>query len=316
MVEIIKTPSAIRGTSESGLRESTETISQRTAVTLAEVYIKNIESFSAGTGRSGNRTNSFSVDDTRDFLKAIQPYGAVKDANGVTLNDKMATATAVKYMELLAEADATGNLNSAEKAANLAGAYIDAKNQTNIDQAKEAEARREKLGKAIGIVSELGIYYGAKNIINPEIIADALGKGAAAVVEGNAKGNNVDDAVKQNRATLENQQATNKISLVQVYEQGAFNRTSGTKTATADEKTKAQEFLADLKQYNESLPPTAKILDGNGRLIKPSQMNDRQKDSMEDIFTTSDPAGGRLSARMRATYNELLNATERQVKGL
>jgi hypothetical protein len=207
-------------------------------------------------------------------------------------------------------------LNPAEKAANLVGAYIDAKNQTNVDQAKEAEARRERLGKAVGIVLELSVFYGGKNAIGAEFIADGLGKMAAATAEDGAKGNNVDDAVKQNRATLENQQAMNKISLVNVYEQGEFNLANLSKMATAEEKTKAQEFLADLRDYNESLPASAKILDANGRLVNPSQMSDRQRASMEDIFGTSNPAGGRLSKRMRETYNQLANATERQVKGL
>jgi len=315
IVEVMKNPSGIRGTSESGLRESSETISQRTAITLAEVYIKNIESFSAGTGRSENSDDIFDGDDVRTLLKVIQPYGDVKDAKGKTLSDKMASSTAVEYMRLLAEAESTGDVSYAEKAANLAGSYVDAKNQTNIEQAKEAEARREQLGKAIGIVAELSVFYGIKSDGLMELVADGLGKTAAAISENSMKGNNIDDAIKQNRATLDNQQATNKRSLLKVYEQGAFERINGKRETTAVEKQNAEQFLTDLREYNESLPAEAKILDGNGRLINSSQMSGRQRAAVEDIFSGSpNQARRRLSDRMNAIYDKLKLNTEVQVK--
>jgi hypothetical protein len=139
---------------------------------------------------------------------------------------------------------------------------------------------------------------------------------------GNLAGSYVNAAVQtvaqkseEKRAIYENQQAANKFNLIEGFEQTAVDITQGKKENILPEEGKnAEQFLADLRDYNESLPASAKILDANGRLVNPSQMSDRQKDSMEDIFGTSNPAGGRLSARMNAIYDKLANATERQVK--
>jgi len=141
---------------------------------------------------------------------------------------------------------------------------------------------------------------------------------------GNLAGSYVNAAVQtvaqkseEKRAIYENQQAANKFNLIEGFEQTAVDITQGKKENILPEEGKnAEQFLADLRDYNESLPASAKILDANGRLVNPSQMSDRQRASMEDIFGTSNPAGGRLSKRMRETYNQLANATERQVKGL
>ena len=317
MIEMIKNPDLIKGTSKTGLRESDEIISERTAKTLADVYANNIETFSTASGRSSGDDKILDVKDTRAFLKALQPYGAVKDENGVTINDKLAIVTAVKYNELLAEAEKTGNPKSAERAANLASAFIDAKNQSNLGEAKEAEARREQLAVAIGIITGVGMGNMAKSAGVSNLTADLIGKISKEMGEGTISSSNVDDALEMNRDTLEKQQGSNKVALVNTYEQAAFERTNGTQTATPEAKAKAKEFLNDLKEYNDSLPAASKILDSNGRLINPLKMTGEQKASLEDIFSgKTNTAGDRLSNQMRAIYNELLNATERQVKGL
>lgn len=116
---------------------------------------------------------------------------------------------------------------------------------------------------------------------------------------------------------MDNRQSSNKIALVATYERAAFERASGARPATADEKTKAQQFLNDLRVYNESLPQRARILDANTRLISPAKMSAEQRALMEDIFSgETNEAGDRLAERMNAIYDKLANAAERQVKGL
>ena len=289
-------------------------VTPEVAKALADVYVNNTGLFSNAAGRSDDN-DIFDVDDSRAFIKTIQPYGAVKDTTGRTLDDKIAMATAVKYTELISQAESTGDLSYYRKAADLRASYIDATNQGTMEEAKNAEARREKISKALGIITELGVFYGGKQVIETEIIIDALGKAGAAIAEGTVKNNNIDDVVTQNRKALENLQAENKVSLVKVYEQAANERMSGAREATIEEKKNAGQFIADLKSYNDSLPAERKILDANGRLISPSKMTGYQKAALQDIFSGSENQARRnLYERMRNAENELRISTEVQIK--
>lgn len=100
------------------------------------------------------------------------------------------------------------------------------------------------------------------------------------------------------------------ISLVfQGFEQAANEIINGKReNVTIEQKKEAQQFLADLKTYNNSLADDEKILDANSRHINPAQMNGRQKKSLADVFGvgSNDAARGRLFNRMKQTRDTLI----------
>lgn len=306
--ELIKEPNDLKGTSRSGLRQSETIVTERMANALVDMFVNNPASFVTATSMD-NENGELDRDDFRKFV------GAVRQHKGAM--DRLTAAVAIEYMKLVSKAE--GGMSNVTRAGDLKGAFVDAIMQENVNDAKEADEQREKIAKAIAIVGEVATFYGLKDLPIGEIPADLLGKTVAAVVEGGGKGSNVDRATATNREILDRQDSLNAMTTVTVFEKAARERLSRQEATTTD-----REFLQALRTYNDSLPVDEKILDANGQMINYNNATARQRRSIVRIFraetsgagsqTPLDKAVNILNDRMGATYRELRDATNNQLR--
>ncbi len=293
-----------------GLADKQTKISPEIADVLADVYANNIEKFSQAAGL--NDEGNFNSEDTSEILRALQPHHSIVNGKGESVGDRLAQATAKEYTKLLQLAEKTGDSTYAERAANLAGDFINGNGKANVENAKAKDERSKRFVKALSIIGEVATVAGGKGI--SDIGSKIAGKIVAVGTETNGKTNNAENAEEENLRILRRQQTTNSATVVQVFEQGAYDRVSGKQESNPQEKMQAENFLADLKVYNESLPASGKILDQNGRLINPAQMTGSQRQSLESIFSGNENLARRsLAQRMNAVRDSLNNATERKI---
>ena len=95
----------------------------------------------------------------------------------------------------------------------------------------------------------------------------AIGNNAGVLIQvfTNAYKNVIDDD-ESIRKKLNDINARKKVILLFAFETAASEKVNN-QTLTKEEKEKAAKFLSNLREFNEQLPETEKILDANGRLI-------------------------------------------------
>jgi len=317
IAEIVSQPGNIRGTSKSGLRESENTVTERMANAMVDMFINNPSAFVEAAGREGT-DGMFDGEEFRKFVAAVRPHKSAME--------RLTAAVAIEYNILLRQAE-NGNSSNVTSAGNLTGAFVDALISENARDGRQADEERAMLGKAIGIAAEVFSFYGLKNSeAVGEITADVIGKVMNEVGQGSVKGNSAERATEENDTIYKRQQTTNAIAVVTTFELAANERVNGAQTAQTEEKRQAQEFLQALRVYNESLPAGERILDSNGRLVNWRTATPQQRVRIADIFgkktrsdsdplaTPLDKAVNLLNNRMKPTFSELRDATSTQIR--
>lgn len=254
------------------------------ASALTEAYVTNTAVFANAAGLKSERPGDLDGADIRTFLLALQPYGDRRDPQtGQTLNDQILAATAVEYTRRLNRAAETGNEGDATSAGNLAGAILDGISRADVASGRAADEQQEKLNQYISIAAEVLTFNKLKG--TGEIVADILGKVAAAESGSRLKGNNVDRANSRSASAFDRQVDTNSVAVLSAVERAS---TSNRADRTPEQIAQDKQFVDNLKAYNDSLTD-GKILDSSGRLIRLADTSDRQRSNMERLATNAKP---------------------------
>jgi hypothetical protein len=116
--------------------------------------------------------------------------------------------------------------------------------------------------------------------------------------------------------TVNRLKRTNTMALVQTFELSAYKRVSGQETATPEQLERSKKFLSALKIYNNQLKEDEKILNKEGRLTNPFDMNEKQIRKLENIFQDDANILGQreLQEVMKETWQTLQDSTKKQIQ--
>ena len=145
--------------------------------------------------------------------------------------------------------------------------------------------QHESLRDDVNQTTQIIIIKEIKNSVNfdkPENsrIGENVGNLAGSYV--NAYNRAIAKNSEEKRDALDNQQGINKVNIVNGFEQAAFEET---------DKTNAEQFLNDLKEYNDSLPAKSKILDYQRTLDQSLKDDGRAKGFVRRHFLRQDQHG-------------------------
>ena len=310
--EVLKTPDQFRLTNEriigdpitgpNDKRLDKRTVSEDTAITLAEIYKNNSPAFSEAVSY-GNSGDTLDKNGVKAVFSAINQYESSQET--------AIQATSEEIGRLLLEKPfAESNLDQ-KKAGNLIGVFSDTDSRTTLKNAKDNDSQQDAAAKVLEGLSDIMFSDKLeKGLLIPTVTAKSIGKTTAQVVGNNIKGKNVEHAKVELDKKYDDMQDESSIVVLVAYEKTAHEIINGKRPATAEQKMRATEFINGLKEFNEKQTPSWKLLDDNGRLINPKTATTNQRAAMQKSVSEN----GVLGREMNPTFESLTQGITRNLK--
>jgi hypothetical protein len=238
-------------------------VSEETANALAKVVEENPQAFFEAAQSDETENGKLDKKDVQNIFTAISQYENPKRNLEASVSSQVA--------KLMTESASFSNQKTEKprEIGLLLDTIVKADKSASLKNASDEDKKIEMATNLFNDVAGL-IPFGDMPMQGLTKLAMASAQRRATDI---AKSGTTGTYADIEKGNLENKESKLNVvisrSTLKAYEQAAYT-TLNDKNSSSDAKSKAAQFIQDIKSYNEALPDNEKVLDGSGKLVDPN----------------------------------------------